>query len=568
MAELFFLRHGTRADHAPASDPPIYLDARPYDPLISVSLIAQIEKVAHQIAECAGEKRTIYVHFLPYLRCCQTADLLVSALLKLLDLPKMHLLGDFALSEWVHDKMKNQPPFVDSTEAYQMYTPNVKLLENRRFCANFRPTTTLGPYNEPDLLFKDYSDRCKSYFKKLVATYDKPSHASDLVVVVAHGYVINNFLLYFINHPIFEEIPEALVNYARKVDGSWRLERDCLGILDREDVDSTLNLETDIVYYKTNFIKRDELDEARQYPTMGFGGLLNERPRPSFRMKSTSASTPTSSKTSLASLNPLCPAAKTWDPRDAHKFRVKADFAKKVMNDEAFKRAFDLSHRPAHPVSPEISPSSEPTRGNSRVNLLKLLSNDEIYHPFKLRYSLASDIPVQYLNSKVNSHASLPQLKNSNNSMLDLARAGSYSGLLSPRDLLDVEMGDMNEVIGRLSRIRSLQRRRPAPAFGKIDEQQALDTSDEHKFALSFHQKTPRADPQPVVPRNSIKFIPSLDHKKAERPEPRREKSKSMFYNLDSGSSSGNEDSSLDEEPPKVQEKEYMWFGQNTALEA
>lgn len=42
---------------------------------------------------------------------------------------RFQLLGDFALSEWIHDKMKNKPPFVDSDDAYNMYTPNLKSLK-------------------------------------------------------------------------------------------------------------------------------------------------------------------------------------------------------------------------------------------------------------------------------------------------------------------------------------------------------------------------------------------------------------------------------------------------------
>ncbi|KAM9886963.1 hypothetical protein OXX69_013511, partial [Metschnikowia pulcherrima] len=213
------------------------------------------------------------VHFSPYLRCCETADLLVTELEKQIKekhpevTAKFQLLGDFALSEWIHDKMKNKPPFHDSTEAYQMYTPNIQMLQNKKYVSNFRPTTKLGPWNEPDLSFKEFQERCKEYFQKLLATYDKPSHDHDMIIVVSHGYVISNFISHFISQPIFEEIPEFSMNFAAKIDGSWVLRKDCLGMLERDpQLDATLNLDTDIVYYKTNFIKKDELDESREFP--------------------------------------------------------------------------------------------------------------------------------------------------------------------------------------------------------------------------------------------------------------------------------------------------------------
>ena len=71
------------------------------------------------------------------MRCCQTADLLITdlkaSLLKKYPNYKMRfqLLCDFALSEWIHDKMKNKPPFVDSDDAYNMYTPNLKSLKTK-----------------------------------------------------------------------------------------------------------------------------------------------------------------------------------------------------------------------------------------------------------------------------------------------------------------------------------------------------------------------------------------------------------------------------------------------------
>ncbi|SGZ50234.1 CIC11C00000005914 [Sungouiella intermedia] len=610
MADLFFLRHGPRADFAATNDPPIYPDYRVYDPLVTISTVGMMNDVAKQILLLVdlekSPKKTIYIHYSPYLRCCQTADILTTALqnaiAKVSGLKvKIQLLGDFALSEWIHDKMKNKPPFSDSTEAYQMYTPNVRLLQNKKLCLNFRPTTQLGPWNEPDLLFKDFQARCRHYFEKLLATYDKPSHQNDMVIVVSHGYVVSTLLSYFVNHPIFEEIPEASLNYAHREDGVWILKKDSLGILEKEGLDGVLNLETEIVYYKTNFIKKDAFDETQQYPAIGFGGLKpvpENDPRPSFKVQLQDQKPLT--------LNPLCPGAKDWDPRRLKSFRVKSEFAIKVMNDEAFKRAFDLSNPPTHPVSPEVSPGSEPTRSNSTIDLVKLRLNEEIFHPFKLRYSLASDIPVQYLNSKVNSHASLTLLQRNanshNNSSLDLLRStlfGSQSfgpgtisgGLGSPRDEgSDQETANMNDVIQRLARVRSLQRRRAqstTPKFGIIpeseerklaiqkeeEEKRPEKKKEEKKFTLHFGNESANDSslsgsiPSKSPPQNShssehgirrrrsssVKFIPSVLQ------DNRTKLTQSIFYNLESGSSSSDEEH---EESVETEQK-YRWFGQN-----
>lgn len=550
--ELVFLRHATRADHASPNNPPLYHDFRPYDPSVSVSAVGEATRVARDIAQVchfAGPKRNVFVHFLPYLRCCQTADLLVLALPK--EVPdtklKINMVCDFALLEWIHDRMKNAPQFTDSNEAYDMYLPNLKILENKRQVLNFRPTTTLGPWNEPGLSYRDYAERCKTYFKKLVATYEKPVHANsdDLVIIVGHGYLINHFMTFFINHPIFEEIPECTINYARKENDVWTLKRDCLQLLHYEDIDSTLNLENDIVIYKSNFVKKDELDESKQYPAIGFGGLkaLNTdldlpttKPRPSFRMEASTNTIP--DKPNLQK-NFLCPTARNWSAQDLNKFKVKSEFKLKTMNDEAFKKAFDLSHPPTHPITPEISPNSEPTRGNSVIDLVKLNSNDEIQRPFKLRYSLASDIPVHYLNSKVNSHVNLALFQrnaySNNNSLSEQGMGASVlsGGSLSPKDFLDMEAAEngsqtssnnIGEVISRLSRIRSLQRKRAqTPSFGKIKENSSDELSDSEsaKFALSFNNKDAREQTvnravsgSPVAVNrargNSFKLIPSV----------------------------------------------------------
>lgn len=603
MADLFFLRHGPRADFAGSNDPPIYPDYKPYDPLVTILTVGLVAALAAEICGkvkfSAEKKKNIYIHFSPYLRCCQLADLLATALQKEVAAiseakPRFHLLGDFALSEWIHDNMKNEPPFLDLTEAYQMYTPNVRLLENRKMCLNFRPTTQLGPWNESGLLFTEYQHRCRQYLQKLLATYDKPSHDEDMVIVVAHGYVVSSFLSSFVNHPIFEEIPELGLNFAHKSDGVWTLQHDCLGLLEKENNDGVLNLESDIVYYKTNFVKKDAFNELQQFPAMGFGGLKrpqNENePRPSFKVQLEDHKPLT--------VNPLCPAAKDWDPRRLQTFRVKSEFAIKVMNDEAFKKAFDLLNPPTHPVSPEVSPNSEPTRTNLTVDLSKLRLNEEIYHPFKLRYSLASDIPVQYLNSKVNSHMSLVLMQRSagshENSSLDLFRPfssihGNMSGGSgSPRDEnSDTELTNMNDVIQRLARVRSLQRRRAqstTPKFGKIAENEVMSTSADKKFSLQFgpprelppdsessNQNLPKvkspasvnhhkSDPEMLSNRrrrsSSIKFIPSVLKEHDEN----KKLQQLIFYHLASDLSMSGSD---EEESGSESDQKYQWFGQN-----
>lgn len=586
MSDLFFMRHGARADHVPGSVP-LHTPYKNYDPLVVATVAQDAARVARQLVERAdfgGPRKNVFVHFLPYLRCCESADLLVLAVVAAVQARhpatalKVQLLGDFALLEWVHDKMAHKPPFFDSTEAYQMYTPNIQTMENRRLVLNFRPTTKLGPWNEPDILFKDFQDRCRRYLERLIATYDTPSHKDDVVVVVSHGYVISTILLHFINHPIFEEIPEFGLNHATHKDGVWRLVHDCLGVLARDPLlDTALGLDSDIVYYKTNFVKKTDANDDKQFPAMGFSNLAkNTLPRPSFRILSLGTS-----HASSRSDNPLCPGARDWDPVTANKYAVQSEFRLKVINDEAFKRAFDLSNRPAHPISPDISPTSEPSRINSTVDLAKLASNDEIYRPLKLRYSLASDIPVLHLNSKVNSHVSLAQLQraNSNTSLGPVHAVGS--GLALPADF-DHLPPNMAEFITSLARVRSLQRRRAqstTPKFNAISEQEQEQDERDHEssgresgketegsgrdsdgaarppFSLQFTPNTPApAARQPSRPRRSLslRFVPTLE-----------ETQKRLIFfdpdpdsSLDSGSDSDS-GSSVDTLA------KYVWFGHN-----
>lgn len=576
MAELCFLRHGPRADLT--NQRPLDPNARVYDPLVTASTVDLVGEVAEQLLQLGKfeqhTKKNIYVHFSPYLRCCQSADVLASAMVKKLEARapgakfKFQLLCDFALSEWIHDRMKNKPPFIDSTEAYQMYTPNVQGLQNRSMVLNFRPTTQLGPWNEPDLSFKEFLERCRNYFKKLLATYEVESHANDMIIVITHGYVISSILSYFINHPVFEEIPEFGVNFASKQAGNWVLQKDCLGVLERDPhLNGTLNLETDIVYYKTNFIKKEEFNPEKQFPAIGFLGLKTDQPRPSFRITSVN-----NRKLNKAP-NPLCSGARDWNPQDSNKFKIKAEFKMKVMHDSAFKKAFSIENHPVRPISPEVSPNLAPTRSNSTVNLSKLHSNEEIYKPLKLRYSLASDIPVAYLNSKLSSHLSLLQFhqKSSNGSYLDL-RNDLLVGLNSPRDqeIQDDPSTNIHEVISRLDRVRSLLRRRPqtnTPKFGVISE--TGDSDHESTFALQFDNSKTVVRPKPRSPRQGSTSTSgqapmpqvsplrgaSLSPLQANRNAGTERNKKELFYSFSSASSS--ED--LDEE----KDDQYMWFGLN-----
>lgn len=556
MASLFFLRHGTRADHASPGDPPLLPDYLNYDPLVAESARAQMEAAAAHICARpppADAKHTVAVHFSPYLRCCQSADLIALAVARLQPQAKIQLLCDFGLSEWIHDKMTNPPPFSDLTEAYKMYVPNVRQLHNKRMCLNFRPTTQLGPWNEAGLLYSQYLARSKRYLERLLATYAEQQHVT--VVVVGHGYGIANFMLFFLGRPIFEEIPEGGVNEAHRDDkGNWTLTSDCLGILERDPgAQAQLNLEEDIVYYKTNFVKRDEVDDNKQFPAIGFGGL---KPRQSFRA-------PPADSTAQDNLangghapganggNPLCPGATTWTPQSVNAYDIKNEFRMKVINDEAFKRAFDITNQPSHPVTPEVSPRLAPSRINSTIDLAKLNSNEEIFHPLRLRYALALDIPVNYLNNKAhsasNSNSAVNLRANSSansrvnllggptsNSKVNLVNlAGLVStGSLSPED---GDSANINDVISSLARVRSLQRRRAHLPFNTIDEHKPLLPPPRRPVATGTGTRPRRAS-------STLRFIPTIES--------------SNVFNLQSASDS--EDSDSGAERP-----EFTWFGKN-----
>ena len=180
MAELFFLRHGQRIDHAQeksADAQPLLAEYEPYDPSLAKEAIPQIQAAASSIVELlqsfsstSTTRKNVCIHFSPYLRCTQTADLLMTHLKTELSKkypsskPRFQLLGDFALSEWIHNHMNCKPPFVDSNDAYQMYTPHVQHMKNRMPCLNFRPTNLLGPFHGPELSYTDSHQRLTAYF--------------------------------------------------------------------------------------------------------------------------------------------------------------------------------------------------------------------------------------------------------------------------------------------------------------------------------------------------------------------------------------------------------------------
>ncbi|KAI3404348.2 hypothetical protein KGF56_002868 [Candida oxycetoniae] len=468
MTELYFLRHGERIDHALKKDPqatPLLDDYKSYDPSLATSAIPQLKSVVDDICATteafqdqeSSLRKNVYIHFSPYLRCCQSADIVITELKSKFAEKfgnykvRFQLLGDFALSEWVHPNMENKPPFVDSNDAYNMYTPNLKTLKNKNACSNFRPTVTLGQYNGPNLSFKEYQSRCKEYFQKLLATYDKPLYIKnkDIIIVISHGYMINNFMSFFTSHPIFQEIPEAKINFAKRVkkeelsiaddndddddddefnpaNYTWRMEKDALGLSQESDSgDMTLNLESDIVYYKTNFIKKNDLlekpkeqeqqqqrQQQQQQQNSSLSSSVQRRipqeykPRASFKIESTSASHSINGKPPTMH-NYLCPAAKNWIPGQKH-FKIKADFKEKIINDESFRRNFSITNPPLKQISPDVSPNSAPSNYNSVIDLSKIMSNESL-QPIKLKYSNTSDIPIHKINSRVNSQVNLNQ---------------------------------------------------------------------------------------------------------------------------------------------------------------
>ena len=386
-----------------------------------------------------------------------------------------------------------------------------------------------------------------------MATYEGESHQNDLVVVVTHGYVVSNILSFFTGHPVFEEIPEYGFNFATKRSGQWVLKKDCLGVLECDPyLNGNLKLETDIVYYKTNFTKKTNFNPNKQYPGVGFQKLKADEPRQSFRIRSVKEGP-------INAQNPLCSAARDWNAQDSNKFTIKAMFKMKAMQDSAFKKAFSIVNPPIRPVTPEVSPSLAPERSNSTINLSKLHSNEDIHRPLKLRYSLASDIPVGYLNSKlnsqVNSHLSLLHFngRSSNRSSLDLDRNDQLLiGQNSPHDKDAPLTTNMNEVVSRLSRIRSLQRRRQlnsTPNYVSINESGDPDKDD--LFTLQFNISA--ATESKSLDALSLENPPSAPLTAS--PAPRSSTHlKCMFYSFSSNSSDELDDNKDDQ---------YVWFGQN-----
>ncbi|EGW30821.1 uncharacterized protein SPAPADRAFT_156110 [Spathaspora passalidarum NRRL Y-27907] len=627
MSELYFLRHAERIDHAQSNSIALTPTYEEYDPSLSANAIPQIEQVVNDITSTSTafpttptiRNKTIYIHFSPYLRCCQTADLLVTHLKHRLSHDdryakynvKFQLLGDFALSEWIHEKMSNKPPFTDSDDAYAMYTANLKQLVNKSCCSNFRPATKLGPYNGPGLKYKDYQLNCKEYFTKLLATYDKPMYIKnqDIIIIISHGYAINNFMTYFTNHPIFQEIPVAKINFAQRLlsdgkseDGTyktdnykWKLLKDALEIME-EHHEYALNLDTNVVYYKTNFIRKDKLKWNGSEPELAVSNL----PRLGFK----------NDAKSLDSDSLLTPAAKNWIP-GVKIYLIKREFKEKYMNDESFKRDYDISNPPTRRVTPEVSPQSAPSRVNSYIDISRLLNNENLSKPLKLKYGSNQDIPSSALNSKVNSQVNLMDYSasgyasgTSSNSSIDkmlfsLQHKSSKTATNAPEEYfpqvkspLQAALPDIpiEDIQGRNSPIEVLSRARSGIYKQSILAQQSSnslteeydDGSDKRHFTLEFSPtRTPSTNQRHATPssntstprqtrsrKNSIKFIPSgvATTSSMNRSTEHISKVKPIFYNLASDNDDDDEEMSLDESTSSSTNNnsgQYYWLGQN-----
>lgn len=541
MTELYFLRHGTRIDHDSRENAhPLVPEYEDYNPSLSDLALKQMEDVAKEIIDTSpnlANMKTIHIHFSPYLRCMQSADLLITYLKKLIKLQhpdlklRYQLLGDFALSEWIHDKMQNKPPCYDSNDAYELYTPNLKHIENKSCLSNFRPTITLGNWNGYDLSYQEYQARAKEYFKKLLATYEKKNQ--EMIIVISHGYMINNLLSFFINNSNFNEVPEAKLNYACKIYDEWKLFHDCLGLIELDPLlDTDLNLDSDIVYYKTNFIKKDDL-AGDANPAAELTAIADA-----------ATATATSIKPSISQpdlTNPTFPF-KSWTPQMANKFNIQEEFKLKVMRDDAFKKAFDLSNPPVKPVTPEISPNSEPTRNNSIIDLSKIASNDDIYKPRKLKYSNTGDIPIDQLNSKINSQLNLLQMNNSSfdstSSFPKNSQVNLMASLRSPSNST-VNFNDHSQV----NLMASLRSPTGSTVNVNKDHFQPLNSIKE-PMSLSFN-KQDLSDDSSSSGSKKIKLIKTI-------PPPL--KKQNLVFNFD--------DSESDEDD-EGDDKKYMWFGGN-----
>lgn len=568
MAEIFFLRHGASVnvegqEGNKEEDKPIVDNYEVYDPPLCKQGVSEIEEMGRKVMDSSRlfsdaeedtgiVRKNVLIHFSPYLRTAQTADLLLSNLKEQWGKRYPHyklrfqLLGDFALSDWIQGQQKYKPPQMDSNTAYQMYTPNIKQLKNKSSCSNFRPTTQLGPFNGPNLSYPEYEDRCKDYFRKLVAAYDKPASQKnkDIVIVVTHLYPSLVFLSLFLQGPIYDQIPPTSINYARKVpfheisheEGelpesvrrnssgfAWKLFEDMFGLLNDQNFDMVLNLESDIVYYKSNFIPKRDLSQADK------GTLLNklERPRPSFRVRS-SSKLPTGD--SIRKAYPICPAAKDWTPQMANKYNIKEDFKLKAMNDEAFKKDYDILSGPSRPISPEVSPCSEPTMSNSVVDLTKLNDNNDIYKPMKLKYSSTSEIPIHRLNSKVN--------------LVQQLRSGGDSGRSSISD--HSHNRPILSVLSNQTRSTTSLKLKHGSSPIEAKELRKADSS-----ALLFHAKSKNNDNVEVLEEESSKASETFSS------EPR------FSQNKENSRRSGDEKESSLRHLPEASANHFLMFADN-----
>ena len=153
------------------------------------------------------------------------------------------------------------------------------------------------------------------------------------------------------------------------------------------------------MYTTKQILLKDELD----VPKKNLVVEEDTKPRPSFKIKETSAAYGSGrnhrqDKLIFVLLQGTGPKFET--------FPYKNEFKEKIMNDESFRKHYNISNHPSRPISPEVSPNSAPTRSNSVIDLSKIVSNDDL-QPMKLKYSHTSEIPMHKINSRVNSQVNL-----------------------------------------------------------------------------------------------------------------------------------------------------------------
>lgn len=200
---LFVLRHGERADRAPAYRQPQAM--LPFDPPLTALGVRQAESSATRIQSLAPQGATFHIVSSPFLRCLMTA----AALAKRLNAP-VHVQEGFG--EWLYAGDFTESP-MDKLKLIVSPEEVEKELQVR-----LSPTESFARARYPESL--------SSLRTRVRSTYNRylPQVREQVLVIVTHMYLVNALTEIWAGHSCdFSEDYYCILSHAELQGGRYQV---------------------------------------------------------------------------------------------------------------------------------------------------------------------------------------------------------------------------------------------------------------------------------------------------------------------------------------------------------